>query len=133
MFDVMAAMSYMIRMSRFDHAFDAPEPSTLGVSGIQSVQSSLYLRLRKTYGNKSGTMGWLLVRLAQPEHADHQAAFDALSSRPQTLGGLLRIARATLASPNIASKPAARDVAGAVVSALEVLTASSQAAPGLAR
>lgn len=105
---------------RFESAFDAPDPSSLGTPAVQSVQASLYLRLKKSRGNKAGDIGWLLVRSAQPEHPRHPAALAALSSLGlEGLRALAATARATSAAPKIAARSDARALAQAIVDALD--------------
>lgn len=89
------------------------------------MQSSIYARLKKTHGNKSGAMAWLLVRLGQPDHDAYQEAFDALSRNPSALSSLLVVARATAAAPVVGRRKEARELAEEIVTALESLTAAA--------
>lgn len=68
-------------MSRFENAFRAPTPGSTRTSAQQSVQASLYGRLKRRYGDTAGDVGWLLIRAAQPEHRDHEEARAMLASR----------------------------------------------------
>lgn len=118
---------------RFASAFDPPDPSSLGTPAVQSVQASLYLRLKKARGNKAGDIGWLLVRLAQPEHPRHESAIAAISALcVADLRGLAATARATLAAPKISARADARELAGAVVSALDDLVSEREGAAVIA-
>jgi hypothetical protein len=101
---------------KFARAFDPPDPATLLPSPVQSIQSSLYQRLRRSYGRQAGTVGWLLVRLAQPKHRDHASAVASVSALPRgPLGALAACARATL---DAATRPDARELAAGIVTAL---------------
>ncbi len=105
---------------RFASAFDPPDPSSLGTPAVQSVQASLYLRLKKARGNKAGDIGWLLVRLAQPDHPRHEPALAALSALGVgDLRALAVTARATCAAPKIAARADARELAAAIVEQLQ--------------
>ena len=107
---------------RFASAFDAPDPATLGTPAVQSVQSSLYLRLKKSKGNKAGDIGWLLVRAAQPEHDRHASALAALSSQGTAgVRALVAVARLTLEAPKISSRPDARELARRIVVTLDII------------
>lgn len=112
----------------FDRAFDPPTPGTTGVPAAQSVQSSLYLRLKKSRGDKAGAIGWLLVRAGQPEHPRNAAALAALASQGSGLESLLATARATRAAPAVAGKLASRELAQAVVDAIQDLIAARNGA-----
>ncbi len=63
-------------------AFDPPAVGALPGSVAQSVQSSLWQRLKPTYRDRAGDLAWLLVRLGQPDHREHGEACDAIMARP---------------------------------------------------
>lgn len=111
-------------MSKFDHAFDRSPSVTPAVT---SLQTSLFSRLRRGYGRSAGTLGWLLVRLGQPDHGDYEAACEALRARPSTellsLLGTVRAARAALAG-----KPDVDALAGVVAGELEAIATVALAA-----
>lgn len=90
----------------------------LATRAAASVQSSLFGRLRKARGSTmAGRLGWLLIRAAQPEHADYRAAGEALASMGETdLRAFLSVARAARDS---LPDPAAAALAGAVAAAIE--------------
>ncbi len=88
--------------NRFDSAFEPPTPGSTGVSFVQTVQSSLYMRLKKTHGSKAGAMAWMLVRLGQPDHDQSLEANEAISRNPAAISGLLAVARATAGAPVVA-------------------------------
>jgi hypothetical protein len=113
-------------MSKFDAAFERlPGPGSF----VQSVQSSLYMRLRRTYGRSSGALGWLLIRSAQPSHADHHEALMALASRPhEELELLIDAARGTASSPAILARSEAAAFAAEIVRGLEETLAAGRAA-----
>lgn len=69
-------------MGKFDDIVK-PERVELLRSGVTNVatrvQTSLYARLRATWGHSSGgRMAWLLIRSATPSHRDHEDALSAL-------------------------------------------------------
>ncbi len=102
----------------FSKAFDPPIPGTTGVNPVQSVQSSLYLRLKKSRGNKAGTIGWLLVRAGQPEHPRHAEALEALEGLDASgLAEVLAVARATVGA--LSGKPDALALARLILDELE--------------
>ena len=68
----------------------------LGVTAPQSVQSSLYQRLKRTWGKRSGAIAWTLVRAGQARHGAHAEAVAAL--REATNEQLLTLWDAVLAS-----------------------------------
>ncbi len=72
-------------MSKFDDAFDPPTPLQLSrhrASGaLAGVQTSLYANLKWRYPVKSGTVAWMLVRLAQPDHEEFSSSRGAISKR----------------------------------------------------
>jgi hypothetical protein len=112
-------------MGRFDGALDAPDASTLLPSATQSVQSSLYQRLRRTRGRRAGQVGWLLVRTAQPDHAAHADALAELSRiGAPGVRELAQIARGTATATTIAGRADSRDLAQAIVAALDAIAAS---------
>lgn len=81
-------------MSSFRNAFDPPDPASLAAPLVQSVQCAIYMRLRKTHGNKAGALGWLIVRLGQPEHRDFEESMQlAMAQEPATLAAFSRIVR----------------------------------------
>lgn len=108
-------------MGRFDDALRV-RPEDLLPPAQTSVQSSLYQRLRKPRGRQAGTVAWLLVRAAQPDHAHHADALAALSrlgiSGTQDFA---QIARATLAGSVISNRLETRELAQAIVDALDAI------------
>ena len=73
-------------MTKFDDALSPPTPGTTGTSVVQSVQSSLYQRLRKPRGDRAGTLAWMLIRLTQTDHRDHgDAQASLMTADPATL------------------------------------------------
>lgn len=85
-------------MGKFDIVLQGPSPDDVArasaVAAQQSLQSSLYQRLKRSRGAAAGQIGWMLLRLAQYEHRDHDEAADtfcALSKTDQR--ALLAIAR----------------------------------------
>lgn len=106
-------------------AFLPPDPNSLGAPVAQRVQCAIYMRLKKTHGNRAGALGWLLVRLGQPDHREHDEALDTIMTRaPSELAAL---------SSAVGAARAAAKAPGAVelcVAILEVL-ASAQASASL--
>ncbi len=103
----------------FDRAFDKPAANSLMTPAAQSVQASLYGRLKKKHGNNSGMLGWLLVRAAQPDHKQHAYAIEKLNDQTVAdLAALLDVAEATLNAPVIQGRPDAKSLAIDIVVAL---------------
>jgi hypothetical protein len=102
-------------------AFLPIDPSTLGTPVAQSVQCALYMRLRKTHGKNAGNLGWLLVRLGQPNHREHDEACSAIMTRPSDELATLTIA---VTSARTAAKTAdARELCVAILDVLGLATA----------
>ncbi len=97
------------------------------MSAVQSVQSSLYMRLKKTHGSKAGAMGWMLVRLGQPDHEANGDANAAMHRNPAAISSLLAVARATAAAPVVVRRAESRELAGLIVEALEGIQAFASA------
>ncbi len=115
----------MCRMAIGD-AFLPPDFSRSTATAVAtSVQCSLYQRLRKSHGNRAGALAWLLVRLAQPDHREHEEAFDSLLSQPMpalaALSTIVGSARAA-AGPG---KPGVRELFDAIAVALETARAAA--------
>jgi hypothetical protein len=62
-------------------------------------------------------IGWLLVRLAQPQHRDHEAAIAAIERRP--LAELVDLRAVVAAARSAAASDAVRDLADLVIAALD--------------
>ncbi len=119
-------MTYLCPMAnRFDDAFEPPAPGSTGVSAVQSVQSSLYMRLKKTYGSKAGAMGWILIRLGQFDHPENGDANAALLRNPAALSPLLAVAKATAAAPVVSGRAESAELASNIVEALGILLTAS--------
>ncbi len=100
------------------------DTSNVVTPSIQSVQSSLYQRLKRTHGKNAGTVGWLLVRASQPTHRHHADALAALSTlAPPALAALTSTVRAMLGAPTIAGRADSRELAQGIVEALEGVAA----------
>lgn len=99
------------------NAFDPIDPSELGPPAYTTVQASLFNRLRKSHGKNAGNLAWLLVRLAQPDHREHEDAIALILERDAaSLAALLSIVGAARAA---ARPPGARAMLAAIVEALE--------------
>jgi hypothetical protein len=104
-------------------AFDPPTPGPLSTSVAQSVQSSLYQRLRKTYKDRAGDVGWLLVRLGQPDHREHDEACQAVNAR--SLADITAFLAVVRAAPRSRRTPAADDLVRAIADVLELAAAAA--------
>lgn len=121
-------------MGKFDHVFDPPSPDSLLRPAVTCVQASLYGRLKRTSGDRAGRLGWLLIRLGQPDHPDHRDARTSLSSQPiSTLVGLRAAAVATRGAPAIAGRPETAALAQSIVDALGAICQGGEGARDLAR
>lgn len=97
--------------NRFAGAFDPPDPATLGTPVVQSVQSSLYQRLRRSKGGKAGSIAWLLVRAGTPKHAAHGEAMTILEGLSAgALAELLAVVRGSGGSPLISGRAACAEL-----------------------
>ncbi len=106
-------------------AFLPIDPSTLGTPVAQSVQCSLYMRLKKTHGKNAGSLGWLLVRLGQPEHREHDEAIEMIMGRPSA--DLVALSSVVGSARAAAKTPAARDLCGAVIEVINLAIESATA------
>ncbi len=97
-------------------AFDPPDPASLGTPAAQSVQCALFMRLKKTYGNRAGDVGWLLVRLGQPEHRDYEAALESCFRR--TVPELTTLSSAVASARTKARTDQTRELLDAIEAAL---------------
>jgi hypothetical protein len=76
-------------------AFDPPSDAP-AFSPAQRVQCAIFRRLRPRYRDRAGDLGWLLVRLGQPEHREHEAAVEGVLTRSLAeLTYLLEVIRTT--------------------------------------
>ena len=93
-------------------------PSEHAARAAQSVQTSLFTRLRKAHGGPlAGRLAWMLVRAGQEGHADSDGALSALAGFPEPrLRELLTASRA--ARDNLRDGRAVQ-LARAVVVAIE--------------
>jgi hypothetical protein len=114
-------------MSSIGDAFLPPDPASLGVPALSTLQTSLFNRLRKTYGNRSGAMSWLLVRLAQPSHRDHMAALTAIEAQPTATLSALSLVVAAARAALVARVPGVGPIADQII---ETLRIASTGAPG---
>ena len=107
-------------------AFLPPDFSrSRATSAATSVQCSLYQRLRKSHADRAGALGWLLVRLGQPEHREHDEALETIMTRtPAELAALSSVVGAARAA---AKGAGASEICDAI---LEVM-ASAQASASL--
>ncbi len=98
-------------------AFDPPDfAAAAAVDSAKSVQTSLFQRLKKKYGNRAGDLGWLLVRLGQPQHREHGAALDAIVTRP--VEELTLFQSLVSAASSAAKTQGARDMCGVILTSL---------------
>lgn len=71
--------------NKFDAAWapisEVEKFQTVMRAAVSSVQTSLYLRLKKRHGKGAGLISWSLIRLGQENHSDHLAAVEALGRR----------------------------------------------------
>ncbi len=103
-------------------AFDPPSPGALASDVARSVQSSIFQRLRPRYKDRAGDLAWLIVRLGQPEHREHEEAFDLMLARPLSdLTALLSVVRAPARAPRSAAAVA---LVAAIAEAIETAMAS---------
>ncbi len=105
-------------------AFLPPDfSSSRATAAATSAQCSLYQRLRKSHGNRAGALAWLLVRLAQPDHREHEEACEAVMAQsPADLTALLAVVRVACGA---ARAPGARDILVAISTVLETAFASA--------
>ena len=105
-------------------AFDAPSTEPLPAAVAQSVQSSLWQRLKPKYRDRAGDLAWLLVRLAQPEHREHDEACEAIMARSsEDLADLLSV---VCAAPRAPRNPSAAAMVRDVASVIETAIASAK-------
>lgn len=109
-------------------AFDPPSHSPLVGAVAQSVQSSLWQRLKPAYRDRAGDLAWLLVRLGQPSHREHDEAVTAIMLRPAS--ELAALSSAVGAAPR---SPRSADASALVAAILEVLSAAQASASLQAR
>ena len=108
-------------MGKFDRVNLERDPSSTArdavINAAQSLQASLYQRLRKARGNSgAGMTGWMMVRLAQEDHADNGEAIDAvLAMTASELSALLTVARDARKAMRT---PETRELADRVVEAM---------------
>lgn len=97
-------------------AFAPLSPDDIGTPAYVSVQASLFNRLRKQHGKNAGNLAWLLVRLAQPDHREHDEACAMIVARDSaSLSALL----STVSTARDAARPAgARAMCEAIAEAL---------------
>lgn len=87
-------------MGKFDKVNAPTDPADLDratvTSGALSLQSSIFQRLKRKLGSsKAGQTGWMMVRLAQEDHADHAEAKGAADNMTiEGLGDLVVVAEA---------------------------------------
>ncbi len=99
-------------------AFDPPDFTRVrSASAATSVQSSLYQRLRKTRGDKAGSLGWLLVRLGQPDHREFDDALEAIATRP--LSDLVAFSALVSGARAAAKAPGASELCDAILNELD--------------
>lgn len=104
-------------------AFDPPSQAPLAGAVAQSVQSSLWQRLKPTYRDRAGDLAWLLVRLGQPSHREHDEAIETIMGRPASE---LAALSSVVAAPSRARRNA--DASALVAAILEVLSAAQASA-----
>ena len=105
------------------NAFDPIAPEDLGPPVFTTVQASLFNRLRSTRGKNAGNLAWLLVRLAQPDHREHDDACTLILAQPLAdLTALLSVVSGARAG---AKRVAARDMLAAIADALETARAGA--------
>ena len=105
------------------NAFDPVDPLSLGTPAYTSVQASLFNRLRKTRGKTAGDLGWLLVRLGQPDHREHAEACDTIMTRPAS--ELAALSAVVVAARDSLKGPGPRELCSAI---LEVLSSAHASA-----
>ena len=116
-------------MSKYDAAFAPRDPSELARDAARAatawVQSSLFNRLKRAFGtSNAGTIAWMMLRAADPSHADHDAACEALKARSgRELAELWSAAEGC----EKAARGGALEVARSVRGALEVYVAMARA------
>ncbi len=107
-----------MKMMSIKDAFDPPDFTRQNqLNTAKSVQTSLFHRLRKTRGDKAGSLGWLLVRLGQPDHREYDDALEAIGSRP--LSDLLAFSALVSGARAAAKAPGASELCDAILSELE--------------
>ena len=74
------------------------------VAAAASVQASLYGRLKRSYGGSgAGTVAWMLLHAADPDHKRHDAALAALEKRtPSELATLFQATEGAVAAARTA-------------------------------
>ena len=105
------------------NAFDPIDPLSLGTPAYQTVQASIYGRLRKTRGKTAGDLGWLLVRLGQPSHREHEEALETIMTRPAS--ELAALSTVVVAARDSLKGPGPRELCVAI---LEVLSSAHASA-----
>ncbi len=104
-------------MSVFDPPSREQAAKASELAARQSVQSSLYVRLKKLYPSTSGDVAWALIRAATPEHPLSESAIrDLVALDAHDFYALVLVARKTRAA---ARNDAWRELADAVLAALE--------------
>lgn len=99
------------------NAFDPVDPKSLGTPVYTTVQASLFNRLRKSHGKNAGNLAWLLVRLAQPDHREHDEACQMILARDTA--ALAALSASVGEARTAARTDAARDMFATIVESLD--------------
>lgn len=121
----------MSEPNKFDAAWapisEVEKFQTVMRAAVSSVQTSLYLRLKKRHGKGAGLISWSLIRLGQENHDDHAAALEALGRRSSSeLSEVMEAVRLTRAKAHGDARWLLDDVWARLVEAQKVLTLASE-------